>query len=542
MSHARSGSVHIDQPEKELFQLQEIKQLCFQYVYNLNVDSKGNTNDLHEEVIIAFKLASLFNTQQNENAELTEIKYAIRHILAQHATYLVYHASHNSFYIKLLDFVKKGSNLNDEYLAILFPSLKWYEHDGRSISELKRHEFILTDDGTDFILLQPLFEQAFLRANHGIEPLYAYIDPLSEEERSLSPEEIKCVHQLIPQAKYFTKAAMERLNMPAINLSQALDKLIAALKKGDVEHDGSEEVAAKSAAYAVLEFDYLYKQLHVGIKIALRRMLEEIAIYDELPSLVKECVQGSQIKLKTVLNKHRDFLSAIMMGRGSLRKGNQTDWGGCKDDLIQQLKHPSEHFDASRITQLAGLVLGKLNEYYHKSKKPCQKLLRQLVLYICEYVVKQISEVAPANRLDEWRAYLNLLFSIQETCHNFDYLSVNEQKSRLAEISFRLAIVSIKTPTDIFFSAGKIHSSVFASKPTKTTLFNLHFVKFMDDNKKAFHSAGLKSEVILSDAGRIDKEHYKQCIAKDSRLFIPLDETILSLVPRSRTHRIPPSH
>ncbi len=155
---------------------------------------------------------------------------------------------------------------------LLIPDLKDAEDsNGINVNHLELGQFILTSDGSQFIALPALFENAYKRIQLGEKSYYkiAVKSPNGDATitRSLNDIELKRI-QAIPGVKQFETQAKEMLDSAAQTMLGVLQALRQALRRADTS-DGKTDFEYEEgvdADRALIAFGQLYFNLPKSVK------------------------------------------------------------------------------------------------------------------------------------------------------------------------------------------------------------------------------------------------------------------------------------
>lgn len=155
---------------------------------------------------------------------------------------------------------------SEQYCQLLLPDVAVEDIYSNNINEIKIGNFILTDDGKQFIHLEGVVETTFARMDAAETELYLTTDAKGRERPLTSSEferlgnisqRLSDIHKQMHAKGFWQRWFQSNQN----RVYDELKRLRAGLRRGDVRHQGEELNAGSDANVAIVNFKNFYDKL-----------------------------------------------------------------------------------------------------------------------------------------------------------------------------------------------------------------------------------------------------------------------------------------
>lgn len=285
----------------------------------------------------------------------------------------------------------------DNKYQLMMPTLQAKEDGlGTVLNSLQFGQFVLTDDHTNFIVLDTFLDTVCQRVNKNeTNNVYDYLF----EDYSLrqpSENEFKRIALWIPSFSQFKKLAEQQMAQDEFTALNAFEQLRRGLLKGDASHRGRELDAGTDANVATVQFLQWYENLKEYQKESLRKLnptrnkttfkkILKRLIKDERDArsnAVQYCVEITGRDLEKLIAANTVRLRKIKTGHGD-SLSNLSELKNLQAQVLSQIKYPSH----AAINPKSFIFLFEQQNSYkaftkNRKKKNCFTQLESLDAYL----------------------------------------------------------------------------------------------------------------------------------------------------------------
>lgn len=304
------------------------------------------------------------------------------------------------------------------------------------LSDYSSGQFMITDDGMNFIIIKDAVDSVFERAVNRDPQVFVYFDAANNRTVEMTQNEIQRLFLFAPFLQKSINEVHQLINKNPSSLRNELWKLRHGLKKGDASHAGSEEDAGAKANIAIAHFYHdVWSRFSAEQQQSLRAIHIEGRYYnfgEILDDLLKpeEAAKKQLMEVNLCVQIKGDMLSDLLNHSTTSSQFDIDTINGLDDDTKHSLK------------SLASVGLAKdivsIKRHEDWSRIPNGEVFKNLMyLTACRRLKRKTDKTAPYDSsLEQDKFFIDLAVVVSE------YVGFHVQNSSMLKkwLNFYVAV------------------------------------------------------------------------------------------------------